>query len=125
MITSAWNPMRPREGQRERPYLLANLSFPILSIYSLVLTERTSPEKRINEMTANDDFDRFGTGATKYAAYLETPEGRLRLDLAFANLQDFFPRASTARSSLALDLGRYRLHSRAPGAAWPSRYLAA
>jgi len=52
---------------------------------------------------ANDDAERFGTGAAKYAAYLETPEGRLRLDLAFANLQDFLP-AST-RSLLALDIG--------------------
>jgi S-adenosylmethionine-dependent methyltransferase len=57
-------------------------------------------------MTANnnnDDFERFQTGAAKYAAYLETPEGRLRLDLAFANLQDFLPQAT--RSLLALDLG--------------------
>ena len=56
-------------------------------------------------MTANDDddFERFRTGAAKYAAYLETPEGRLRLDLAFANLQDFLPQAT--RSLHALDLG--------------------
>jgi S-adenosylmethionine-dependent methyltransferase len=54
-------------------------------------------------MTANDDFERFRTGAAKYAAYLETPEGRLRLDLAFANLQDFLPQA--ARSLRALDIG--------------------
>jgi S-adenosylmethionine-dependent methyltransferase len=57
----------------------------------------------MKEMTANDDFERFRAGAAKYAAYLETPEGRLRLDLAFANLQDFLPRAT--RSLLALDLG--------------------
>ena len=59
----------------------------------------------MKEMTANDndDFERFRTGAAKYAAYLETPEGRLRLDLAFANLQDFLPQAS--RSLHALDLG--------------------
>jgi S-adenosylmethionine-dependent methyltransferase len=59
----------------------------------------------MKEMTANDDadFERFRTGAAKYAAYLETPEGRLRLDLAFANLQDFLPQAS--RSLRALDLG--------------------
>ena len=57
----------------------------------------------MKEMTANDDFERFRTGAAKYAAYLETPEGRLRLDLAFANLQDFLPQAT--RSLLALDLG--------------------
>ena len=57
----------------------------------------------MKEMTANDDFERFRTGAAKYAAYLETPEGQLRLDLAFANLQDFLPPAP--RSLLALDLG--------------------
>jgi S-adenosylmethionine-dependent methyltransferase len=54
-------------------------------------------------MTAKDDFERFRTGAAKYAAYLETPEGRLRLDLALANLQDFLPQAT--RSLRALDLG--------------------
>src|SRR5437660_1735096 len=57
----------------------------------------------MKEMTANDDFERFRTGAEKYAAYLDTPEGRLRLDLAFANLQDFLPQAT--RSLHALDLG--------------------
>jgi len=85
----------------------ADLSFLILSIYALILTcdsvGATSPECRMKEMTANDDFERFRTGAAKYAAYLETPEGRLRLDLAFANLQDFLPQAT--RSLHALDLG--------------------
>ena len=57
----------------------------------------------MKEMTANDDCERFRTGAAKYAAYLETPEGQLRLDLALANLQDFLPRAT--RSLCALDLG--------------------
>src|SRR5262245_4318091 len=55
------------------------------------------------KMTTNADRERFRSGAGKYAAYLETPEGRLRLDLAFANLQDFLPQAT--RSLLALDLG--------------------
>ena len=54
-------------------------------------------------MTASDDLERFRTGAAKYAAYLETPEGRLRLDLAFANLQDFLPQSP--ESLHALDLG--------------------
>lgn len=63
----------------------------------------TWPEWCTKEMTANDDFERFRTGAAKYAAYLGTPEGRLRLDLAFAHLQDFLPQA--ARSLRALDLG--------------------
>ena len=57
----------------------------------------------MKKMTANDDSERFGTGAAKYAAYLETPEGRLRLDLAFANLQDFLPQST--RSLRALDIG--------------------
>jgi S-adenosylmethionine-dependent methyltransferase len=52
-------------------------------------------------MTTNSG--QFQSGAEKYAAYLETPEGRLRLDLVFANLQDFLPQAT--RSSRALDLG--------------------
>lgn len=54
-------------------------------------------------MTANHEFERFQTGAENYAAYLETPQGRLRLDLAYANLQDSFPRGT--RSLLALDVG--------------------
>jgi S-adenosylmethionine-dependent methyltransferase len=59
----------------------------------------------MKEMIArnDDDVERFRTGAAKYAAYLETPEGRLRLDLAFANLQEFLPQAT--RSLYALDLG--------------------
>jgi S-adenosylmethionine-dependent methyltransferase len=57
----------------------------------------------MKKMTANADFERFRTGAAKYAAYLEAPEGRLRLDLAFANLQEFLPQAR--RPLLALDLG--------------------
>lgn len=55
-------------------------------------------------MTAKADRKGFQSGANQYAVYLETPEGRLRSDLAFANLQDFFPRQ--AKTSLcALDLG--------------------
>jgi S-adenosylmethionine-dependent methyltransferase len=57
----------------------------------------------MNQVSATDDFDRFRSGANKYAAYLETPEGRLRLDLAFANLQEFLPQET--RSLHALDLG--------------------
>ncbi len=57
----------------------------------------------MKQMTANDDSDRFRTGASKYAAYLDTPEGRLRLDLAFAYLRDSLPQA--ASSLRVLDLG--------------------
>lgn len=49
------------------------------------------------------DNERFATGAEKYSAYLETPEGRLRLDLPFANLQDFLPRPT--KTLHALDIG--------------------
>jgi 2-polyprenyl-3-methyl-5-hydroxy-6-metoxy-1,4-benzoquinol methylase len=55
-------------------------------------------------MIADADNERFQTGAEKYAAYLQTPEGRLRSDLTFANLQDFLsPGAKTPLH--ALDLG--------------------
>ena len=54
-------------------------------------------------MTANPNTERFQSDADKYAAYLETPEGRLRLDLPFTNLQEFLPQATS--SLHALDLG--------------------
>jgi S-adenosylmethionine-dependent methyltransferase len=54
-------------------------------------------------MTANPDSERFRAGAEKYAAYLETTEGRLRLDLAFANVQDFLPKSP--QSLRTLDVG--------------------
>ena len=57
------------------------------------------------KMTAKTDSERFQSGADKYAAYLETPEGRLRFDLAFANLQEFLPLPQATRSLRALDLG--------------------
>jgi len=48
---------------------------------------------------------RFENDASRYAAYLETPEGRLRADLAFANLQEFLPASAGVNSLHALDLG--------------------
>jgi len=48
---------------------------------------------------------RFENDASRYAAYLETPEGRLRADLAFANLQEFLPTSAGVNSWRALDLG--------------------
>lgn len=57
------------------------------------------------QMTAKPDSDRFQSGADKYAAYLETTEGRLRCDLAFANLQDFLFLPQSRRSLRGLDLG--------------------
>ncbi len=37
-------------------------------------TGPTSPEWRMKETTANDDFERFRTGAAEFAVYLETPD---------------------------------------------------
>jgi S-adenosylmethionine-dependent methyltransferase len=56
------------------------------------------------KMTAKADSERFQSGANQYAAYLTTPEGRLRSDLAFANLQDSLP-TQVDTSLFALDLG--------------------
>ena len=55
-------------------------------------------------MSAGAGSERFQSGAKKYAAYLETPEGRLRTDLAFANLQDFLPQQAE-QPLRVLDLG--------------------
>lgn len=49
--------------------------------------------------------NRFQDDASRYAAYLGTPEGRLRGDLTFANLQDFLPPSVRPNSLRALDLG--------------------
>lgn len=53
--------------------------------------------------TFANDIDGLKTRAAKYAAYLGTPEGRLRIDLAFANLQECLPQA--CHSLRALDIG--------------------
>jgi 2-polyprenyl-3-methyl-5-hydroxy-6-metoxy-1,4-benzoquinol methylase len=57
----------------------------------------------MDKMSAHAESDRFQRDADKYAAYLESTEGRLRLDLTFANLQEFLAQAT--RSWRALDLG--------------------
>jgi ubiquinone/menaquinone biosynthesis C-methylase UbiE len=56
-------------------------------------------------MIAKADSDCFQSDADKYAAYLETLEGRLRCDLAFANLRDFLPLPQCIRPLRGLDLG--------------------
>jgi S-adenosylmethionine-dependent methyltransferase len=55
--------------------------------------------------TTVKDENRFESDASRYAAYLETPEGRLRGDLTFANLQDFLPAPPGVKPLSALDLG--------------------
>jgi S-adenosylmethionine-dependent methyltransferase len=47
----------------------------------------------------------FENDPSRYAAYLETPDGRLRADLTFANLQEFLPASAGVNSLCALDLG--------------------
>lgn len=55
--------------------------------------------------TSNDE--RFESGAQDYANYLATPEGRLRADLSFANLQDFLtpPRPNKPLDTLEVGSG--------------------
>jgi ubiquinone/menaquinone biosynthesis C-methylase UbiE len=68
-------------------------------------SERAARTMGCMKMTAKADSERFRSGANQYAAYLETPEGRLRSDLAFDNLQDFLHRAQAGKSLCALDVG--------------------
>ena len=61
--------------------------------------------ERCVEITTMADGERFQKGAQDYVAYLETPEGRLRTDLAFAHLEDFLPPSQAEKSLCALDVG--------------------
>jgi 2-polyprenyl-3-methyl-5-hydroxy-6-metoxy-1,4-benzoquinol methylase len=56
-------------------------------------------------MVTTNGSERFENGAKDYAAYLETPEGRLRADLVFANLQDFLLPRQSRKAMCALDVG--------------------
>lgn len=49
--------------------------------------------------------NRFNDDVSRYAAYLESREGRLRSDLTFANLRDFLPESSENETLRALDIG--------------------
>jgi S-adenosylmethionine-dependent methyltransferase len=57
------------------------------------------------KMTTMADNDRFDKGAQDYLAYAETPEGRLRSDLAFGNLEEFVSGSQPEKSLSALDVG--------------------
>jgi S-adenosylmethionine-dependent methyltransferase len=57
------------------------------------------------KMNANTDREPFRSGAHDYAAYLETPEGRLRSDLALANVREFLRLPQSLQSLRALDIG--------------------
>src|SRR5208282_6598248 len=56
-------------------------------------------------MTAMTVNQRFQKSAQDYVAYLGTPEGRSRTDLAFRNLEDFICRSRAEGSLSALDVG--------------------
>jgi S-adenosylmethionine-dependent methyltransferase len=60
-------------------------------------------ERQVTKMTTTAGAEQFQSGAEKYAAYLETPAGRLRVDLPLANLGEFLPPGE--RSLCALDIG--------------------
>lgn len=62
-----------------------------------------SLQYQMKKMTTQAENERFQREAEKYAAYLETAEGRLRIDLAFANLQELLPQDTSFLR--ALDLG--------------------
>jgi len=53
----------------------------------------------------NADTGRSESSAEKHAAYVQTVEGKLRLDLAWANLCSFLPSAAANHTSRALDVG--------------------
>ena len=57
------------------------------------------------KMDANTGRECFRSGAHDYAAYLETPEGRLRSDLAFANVREFLRLPQPPGFLRALDIG--------------------
>lgn len=56
-------------------------------------------------MPISANQNRFESDASRYAAYLATPEGRLRADLSFENLRHFLPASPQRGSQRALDLG--------------------
>ena len=75
------------------------------SSITLVLGEDLAGCAGAKQLSAKRDDERFQNRAREYAAYLETPEGRLRTDLVFANLQDFLPPPDTKKPRRALDVG--------------------
>lgn len=56
-------------------------------------------------MTPDGNDERFQKGAQDYAAYLDTFEGRLRADLALANLQDVLSPPQPNQPTHVLDVG--------------------
>lgn len=69
------------------------------------LTKETYAPQSKDRMKTAINGNPFDTDASRYAAYLDTPEGRLRTDLTYANLLDFLSTALESKSLSALDLG--------------------
>ena len=73
--------------------------------------ERPARGAGASEASAADfpEDERFESGASRYADYLQTVEGRLRLDLAWLNLLEFirqtFPSNAVETERRALDVG--------------------
>ncbi|MCA1633772.1 MAG: methyltransferase domain-containing protein [Acidobacteria bacterium] len=71
----------------------------------------TEPSKDAGATTGAEfaGDERFETGASRYADYLRTTEGRLRLDLAWLNLREFvgqvLPSGEEGAERRALDVG--------------------
>ena len=57
------------------------------------------------KLIIKSNSERFQNSAQDYASYLESPEGRLRIDLAFENLQEFLHQPQANKSLFALDVG--------------------
>lgn len=96
---------------RRTASFLATAMVSLLAIFPTPF-EHSVPRCLRSMTMAKSESERFQSGAEKYAAYLATPEGRLRSELAFANLEDFISLArakehqATNKDSLcALDLG--------------------
>jgi 2-polyprenyl-3-methyl-5-hydroxy-6-metoxy-1,4-benzoquinol methylase len=73
------------------------------------MNETTNHHTESPEGVDVSEDERFGTGASRYADYLQTTEGRLRLDLAWLNLHEFIRQAYAADAGdgarRALDAG--------------------
>lgn len=72
---------------------------------ALVRPRFSKLSKRTPLNTGVREENRFDSDASRYATYLQSSEGRLRTDLAFANVQDSLPKAIGTRPLRALDIG--------------------
>jgi S-adenosylmethionine-dependent methyltransferase len=57
------------------------------------------------KLIIKNNSEGFQNSAQDYASYLESPEGRLRIDLVFENLREFLHQPQANKSLFALDVG--------------------